>query len=64
MKAHRAEHRVATMCRVLGVSTSGYYAWLRRTLSARAREDEELKKRIATIHASSGFVRGIPIKLN
>lgn len=51
---------MATMCRVLGVSTSGYYAWLRRSLSARAREDEVLRKRIATIHASSRGTYGAP----
>lgn len=60
MKAHRAEHRVATMCRVLGVSTSGYYAWLRRPLSARARENEVLRQRIATIHAISRGTYGAP----
>jgi len=48
------------MCRVLGVSTSGYYAWLKRPRSARAREDEELRKRIATIHASSRGTYGAP----
>jgi len=60
VKAHRAEHRVATMCRVLGVSTSGYYAWLRRPLSARARENEVLRQRIATIHAISRGTYGAP----
>jgi hypothetical protein len=28
MRAHQAKHRIATMSRVLGVSSSGYYAWL------------------------------------
>lgn len=37
-----AEHRVATMCRVSGVSSNGYYAWLRRGTSAHARRDGEL----------------------
>ena len=38
------------MCRVLGVSTSGYYAWRKRPPSARARADAELSARIAAIH--------------
>ena len=32
----------ATMCRVLGVSTSGYYEWPDRVPSARAHENEAL----------------------
>ena len=27
--AERAHHAVATLCRVVGVSVSGFYAWLR-----------------------------------
>ena len=53
-------YRVATMCRVLGVSTSGYYAWRSRHSSARAREDEALKARIRAIHAYSGGTYGVP----
>ncbi len=60
MKAHRAEHRIATMCRVLGVSPSGYYAWQRRAPSARAQRDAELTMKIHTIHIESRGTYGAP----
>src|SRR5262245_24030149 len=41
------------MCRVLGVSPSGYYAWRKRPLSARARVDVELGAQVATIYRES-----------
>ena len=48
------------MCRVLGGSASGFYAWKDRPPSARARKDAELKKRIAAIHARSRGTYGVP----
>jgi putative transposase len=53
-------HAIATMCRVLGVSTSGYYAWRKRPLSARARADAELSLRITAIHQRSRGTYGAP----
>ncbi len=41
------------MSRVLGVSTAGYYAWLKRPPSDRAVTDAALLQRIRTVHASS-----------
>jgi putative transposase len=41
------------MCRVLGVSRSGYYGWQSRPPSARALSDEVLTERIRAIHAQS-----------
>jgi hypothetical protein len=51
--ANQAVHRIRTMCRVLGVSPGGCYAWLKRPLSTRARADAELSARIAEIHQRS-----------
>jgi putative transposase len=48
------------MCRVLGVSTSGYYAWRKRPPSARARRDAELRTRIEGIHEDSKRTYGRP----
>ena len=48
------------MCRVLGVSRSGYYAWLKRSPSPRAVEDDRLKQRIETVHRQSRDTYGVP----
>lgn len=60
MSANRAVHRVATMCRVLGVSSSGYYAWRSRTASERQQADAELTKKIRAVHARSRGTYGAP----
>lgn len=60
MKAHQAIFPTATMCRVLEVSTSGYYAWLKRPESIRARRDRELSERIRHIHKRSKGTYGAP----
>ena len=48
------------MCRVLGVSPSGYYAWAQRGLSARAVRDVHLTAQITTSHARSDETYGAP----
>jgi putative transposase len=53
-------HAIATMCRVLEVSTSGYYARQQRPPSARARTDATLSARIAAIHQRSRATYGAP----
>ena len=60
MKANRANYPVATQCRVLGVSPSGYYAWLERACSARAVADEVVLERIRAIHHRSRGTYGAP----
>ena len=60
MSANQALFPIATMARVLGVSPAGYYAWLRREPSARARADADLLKRVRTIHVVSRGTYGAP----
>ena len=60
MKANQAAHTLTTMCRVLGVSASGYYAWQSRDVSARQRQDAVLLEQIRTFHGQSGGTYGTP----
>lgn len=56
----KANHHVTTMCRVLGVSVSGYWAWSRRAPSERARNDAALTERICKVHERSRGTYGVP----
>ena len=60
MKAHQAAHSIPTLCRVLGVSASGYYAWQGRGVSARQRQDEALVGQIRAFHRQSRGTYGAP----
>lgn len=60
MNAHQANYPITTLCQVLGVSTSGYYAWRKRTPSKRAQEDQQLTKQIRKIHRRSRGTYGAP----
>ncbi|MEV7527561.1 IS3 family transposase [Agrococcus sediminis] len=51
---------VAVTCRVLRVSTSGYYDWLARPASARAVADAELLGAIRRAHIDSRGTYGAP----
>lgn len=58
--AKKAEHSITIMCRVLGVSRSGFHAWVAREPSARAVADDALTGRIAEIFADSMRTYGSP----
>ena len=60
MKAHRAAHSIPTLCRVLGVSASGYYAWAARRRSRRATEDAALLEQIRAFHRRRAGTYGTP----
>jgi putative transposase len=53
-------HAVRPMCRVLGVSPSGYYAWQYRPASAQATADAALIAQIRAIHERSRGTYGAP----
>ena len=60
MKANQATFPVRVMSRLLGVSASGFYAWLQRPLSARAVADIGLTALIHAIHRRSNGAYGAP----
>jgi putative transposase len=51
--AVKAEYPISLLCRLLGVSRSGFHAWQRRPPSDRALADAWLTARIGAIHARS-----------
>jgi putative transposase len=58
--AKKAEHSIKTMCRVLGVSRSGFHAWAVRPPAPRAVQDAALTEQIAEIHRARRKVYGAP----
>ena len=58
--AKKAEHRVTILCRCMRVTRSGFYAWTRRGLSARAQRDVVLRTKLRAFHAASGHRYGRP----
>ena len=58
--AEKAQHPVSLLCSVLGVSRSGFNAWLRRTPSERWVSDVRLAELIHAIHRESGGSYGSP----
>ena len=58
--AEKAGHRVSILCRALGVSRSGFYAWANRPPSARRREDHDLVERLRRVHQMSRGTYGAP----
>jgi putative transposase len=57
---HRQEYPISTMCRVLEVAVSGFYAWLRRVPSRRSQENTVLGECIVRIYQENRQVYGSP----
>lgn len=60
IRDHSSQFSVRRMCRVLRVSSSGYYAWLGRPMSRRERENRRLVQAIKEIHKEKRGVYGSP----
>jgi putative transposase len=60
IEAEKASYPVTLLCRVLGVTRSGYYAWRRRGRSARVQADQHLTERICQIYRARRSVYGAP----
>jgi len=54
------DYPIQTLCRVLGVSPSGYYDWRDRPMSARERANQGLLAEIKDIHVESKERYGSP----
>lgn len=60
MREQRGQYPVASMCQVLEVSRSGYYAWIRRPPSRRQERAVKLTEQIRQCHRDSRFTYGSP----
>jgi len=59
IKQHRDSFSVIVICRVLGVSKSGFYKWLKAAPSPRARRSERIRATVREIHEQSNQIYGI-----
>lgn len=60
IEAEKAKYPIAMLCRILGVSKSGYYAWRMRVPSRRSQQDATLTEKIHEIHQRSRETYGYP----
>jgi putative transposase len=60
VQEHRQAFGIEAMCRVLEVSSSGFYAWRGRPISERQRRRSELAQQIRAVHTHSRGVYGSP----
>ena len=59
--ARRSQFSVKKMCRMLSISESGYYRWLRQPESKRTIDNKELTERIKELYAEHKDMAGAPM---
>jgi putative transposase len=50
VEEYRKNYPVSVLCEMLGVSLSGYYAWMKRPMSQHEREDNQLAEHIQAVY--------------
>jgi transposase InsO family protein len=60
MKRHEQDFSVERMAKVMGVSRSGYYRFLKAGMSMRERKNNQLLEKIRLIHQTSYEIYGSP----
>lgn len=60
IEANKRRYSVETMCQVLEVAPSGYYAWIKKPISDRAQEDARLLRLIRASFVRSHGIYGAP----
>ena len=60
VEENRDQFSVTHMCKTLGISKSGYYAWKSRPVSQREQENQVLALHIKAIHRETDQTYGTP----
>lgn len=60
MKSLSSEYPIVELCQALGLSRSGYYQWLNRPESSRARANREVLNQISVVHEENRRCYGSP----
>ena len=58
IQQHRDLYWITLMCQVLGVSKSGYYGWLRRPESKRAKRSRKIREAVKQVYDDSQQIYG------
>lgn len=60
IKQQSQQYSITQLVNALGVSSSGYYAWMKRDISQREKANQLLTKKIEILHKASRYIYGSP----